>query len=112
MSDRRVVYKTPFQRVSETLLVFSVTLGVAAAWHGLMPTISASYPIIASLALGYLVVPFLGSRLALSRGASLMTAEERSRRYLSEIGPIGFGVRPGIMMPQRISSGRRRPMRR
>jgi hypothetical protein len=89
MSDRRVVYKTPLHRISETALVLLVTIGLAVLWHGLWPSVTPSYMIVLSFIAGSATVSTLGSRVALRRGAATMTRQERTQRYLSELGPIG-----------------------
>ena len=105
MSDRRrVVYKTPLQRVSEIALVLLFTFGLTALSHAIVPGVSTQIAILPFLILSYLAVPILGSQLALRRGAALLTVEERTRRYLRELGPIGLGDRPGAVA---VYSGRR-----
>ena len=108
MPDRRcVVYKTPLQRIAETLLVLFLGVAAASAWHFILPDISASYILFATVLIGFAAVPALGSRIARRLGAPVMSREERSRRYLSELGPIGLGG----PVPARIG-GRRRVVRR
>jgi hypothetical protein len=90
MPDRkRVVYKTPAQRFLEFLLIFSAGLAAAVVWRQFIPDISPSYIVVVTLALGWAIVPFLGTAYATYRGAPEMTREERTRRYLDEIRPIG-----------------------
>lgn len=71
------------------MVVLATTFGLAAASQWFFPTLSVSYVIVASLAAGFTVVPRLGDRWAAHRGAPMMTRQERTRRYLSELGPIG-----------------------
>ena len=103
MSDRRcVVYKTPLQRAAETVTILTLALAAASLWQPLVPTVSTSYIILATLILGILTVPAIGSRLARRRGAAVMSREERTRRYLSELGPIGLGgFGPAPVRPRR-----------
>ncbi len=90
MADRLLVpFKSSYLRIFETLVVLAATFGLAAASQWLFPTLSASYVIVAGLAAGFTVVPRLGDRWAIRRGAPMMTRQERTRRYLSELGPIG-----------------------
>lgn len=92
MADRLLVpFKSSYLRIFETLVVLAATFGLAAASQWLFPTLSASYVIVAGLAAGYTIVPRLGDRWAIRRGAPMMTRQERTRRYLSELGPIGTG---------------------
>jgi hypothetical protein len=92
MADRLLVaYKSPLQRIIETALVLAGTFGLAALWQALLPHSSPSYIIVASLFIGFAVLPRLGSRWAERHGAAMMTREERNRRYLMEMGPIGLG---------------------
>ncbi len=94
MSDRLYAYKTPLHRILEIATILLVTMGLATCWQVLLPTIPSSYLIVALLILGFMVVPRLGERLAQWRGAAMLTRAERSRRYLSELGPIGMVARP------------------
>jgi hypothetical protein len=94
MSERLVVYKTPLYRILETALILFITVGLAALWHSFVPAFSASYVLVMALVFGFALVPRLGSRLAQRRGAPMMTREERTRRYLSELGPIGLTGTP------------------
>ncbi len=113
MSDRqRVVYKTPLHRFLEISLVLVLTFGLAYLWHDLVPDISTSYPIVAFLVLGFATVPALGTQLAIRRGAPLITREERTRRYLAEIGPMGLrpGVTPAYSAARRPGRGARRAL--
>jgi hypothetical protein len=106
MSDRhRVVYKTPLHRFFEIALVLILTLGLAYVWHALLPTLPISYPIIASLIIGLAIVPLIGSKIALNLGAPMMTRDERTRRYLSELGPLGLrgGGTPAYSTARRAS---------
>jgi len=90
MADRLLVpYKSSYLRVSEAFVVLAVTFGLAEASRWLFPDVSSSYMIIVSLAVGYFLVPRLGDAWAVRHGATLMTKSERTRRYLSELGPIG-----------------------
>ncbi|HLY56202.1 MAG TPA: hypothetical protein VKS60_11635 [Stellaceae bacterium] len=105
MPDRRwVVYKTPLTRFTETVLILLITVASVVLWRVVLPDVSISYPLVVSLVAGFAVVPAIGARVALRRGAPLMSPEERSRRYLDEITPIGLG-RHGILRPA--STGRR-----
>jgi hypothetical protein len=98
MSDRQwVVYKTPVQRFIETSIVLLFALALAALWQDLLPEMSASYAVLAALVLGFAGVPALGARIAERRGAPMMSREERTRRYLAELGPIGLSARPGTV---------------
>jgi hypothetical protein len=106
MSDRLYVYKTPLHRISETAIILILAFGVAAAWQEAVPEISSSYLIIAALLLGFALVPRYGSRLAERLGGPMMTRDERTRRYLSEFGPIGAQIRGGEAGPQRRTGGR------
>ena len=63
---------------------------MAALWQKAYPDISVSYIIVATLALGFALVPRYGALLAERRGAPMMTRDERTRRYLGELGPIGL----------------------
>ena len=90
MADRLLVpFKSSYLRIFETLVVLAAAFGLAAASQWLVPTLSASYVIVAGLAAGFTIVPRLGDRWAIRRGAPMMTRQERTRRYLSELGPIG-----------------------
>jgi len=90
MADRLLVpFKSSYLRILETLVVLTATFGLAAASKWLLPNISASYIIVAGVVLGYTIVPRLGDRWAIRSGALMMTRNERTRRYLSELGPIG-----------------------
>jgi hypothetical protein len=96
MPDRRwVVYKTTLQRFIETSIVLLLALASASVWQAEIPEISPSYIVLAALLVGFAVVPVLGARIAELRGAPMMSREERTRRYLSELGPIG--LRPGMV---------------
>ena len=111
MSDRLYVYKTPLLRITETAIVLILAFAAAALWQEAMPDISVSYVVIAMLVLGYALVPRLGGTLAERLGAPMMTRDERTRRYLSEFGPIGMTGRAGGYAPiastdQRRSGGR------
>jgi hypothetical protein len=111
MSDRLYVYKTPLHRISETAIVLIFAFAAAMLWQEAVPDISVSYIIIASLVLGFALVSWLGGTLAERRGGPMMTRDERSRRYLSEFGPIGMTGRAGSYAPvastaQRRSGGR------
>jgi len=112
MSDRLYVYKNPLHRITETAIILILAFGVAALWQEAVPDISPSYLIIAVLLLGFALVPRLGNRLAARFGAPMMTRDERSRRYLSEFGPIGVQIRSGgdarfgSTGPQRRTGGR------
>jgi len=89
MADRLLVpYKSSYLRFFEAFVVLAVTFGLAEASRWLFPDLSSSYMIIASLTVGYFIVPRLGEAWAIRQGAPLMTRSERSRRYLSELGPI------------------------
>ncbi len=90
MADRLLVpYKSSSLRILETLVVLAVAFGLAEASRCLFPSLSVSYIVIVSLVLGFGIVPRLGDRWAVRRGAPLMSRGERTRRYLSELGPIG-----------------------
>jgi hypothetical protein len=90
MPDRRcVVYKTPFQRFSEFSLILLLALATASLCRHWLPQLPSSYVIVATVALGAVLVPYIGSILARRHGAPLMSREERTRRYLAELGPIG-----------------------
>ncbi|MEI9986280.1 MAG: hypothetical protein WDN69_25795 [Aliidongia sp.] len=108
MSDRLYVYKTPLHRILETAIVLIFAFAMAAAWQEAIPDISASYVIVAALLLGFVLVPRFGSALAERRGAPMMTRDERSRRYLSEFGPIGTPSRAGSYATLSGSGGQRR----
>ena len=108
MSDRLFVYKTPLHRISETAIVLIFAFAAAALWQEAVPAISVSYIIIASLVLGFALVPRLGGVLAERLGAPMMTREERSRRYLSEFGPLGMPGRAGGYAPVASTAGQRR----
>ena len=95
MSDRLYVYKTPLHRITETAIILIFAFGMAVLWQETIPDFSSSYIIIASLLLGFALLPRYGSRLAERRGAPMMTRDERTRRYLSEFGPIGVPHRAG-----------------
>ncbi len=97
MSDRLYIYKTPLHRILETATILLATIGLAACWQILLPAISSSYFVVALLILGFTLVPRLGNRLAQRRGAPMMTRAERTRRYLSELGPIGMAGRTGAL---------------
>jgi hypothetical protein len=105
MSDRLYVYKTPLLRITESAIVLILAFAAAALWQEAMPEISVSYVIVAMLVLGFALVPRLGGALAERLGAPMMTRDERTRRYLSEFGPIG---RPGSYAPIASPSGQRR----
>jgi hypothetical protein len=95
MSDRRrVVYKSPLHRFSEIALVLLLTFGVSSARPMVWPDASAPVVVLCSLILGFALIPALGSRVAALRGAPVMSRDERTRRYLSELGPVGIGARP------------------
>jgi hypothetical protein len=105
MPDRRwVVYKTPPQRIIETITVLLFTLASATIWHLVLPGVGTSAVVLASLILGFTLVPILGTRIAERRGAPLVSREERTRRYLAELGPL---ARPGAV-PAFGSAGSRR----
>ena len=70
-------------------MVLAASFGLAAASQWLFPSLAASYVIVAGLAVGFTVVPRLGDRWAIRHGAAMMSRQERTRRYLSELGPIG-----------------------
>ena len=107
MSDRLYVYKTPLLRITETAIVMILAFAAAALWQEAVPDISVSYVIIAMLVLGFVLVPRLGGALAEHFGAPMMPGDERSRRYLSEIGPIGRSYAPiASSAGQRRSGGR------
>jgi hypothetical protein len=108
MSDRLYVYKTPLSRITETAIILIFAFGMAALWQEAIPDISSSYIIIASLLLGFALVPRFGSRLAQRRGAPMMTRDERTRRYLSEFGPIGAQSRAGSYAALSASGAQRR----
>jgi hypothetical protein len=92
MADRLlVVYKSPLQRIIETVLVLAGVFASAALWQQVLPTISCSYIIVLTLFAGFALVVRLGSAWAIRRGNDMMTREERNRRYLSEIGPLNNG---------------------
>jgi len=90
MADRLslVVYKSPTQRIIEIALVLAAGFGAAAFWQILLPKISSSYITVATLFLAYALITRLGTLWAARRGNDLVTENERSRRYLSEIGPM------------------------
>ena len=110
MSDRLFVYKSPLHRISETALVLAVAFGMAALWQEAYPDISVSYIVVATLALGFALVPRYGAQLAERRGAPMMTRDERTRRYLGELGPIGLSGRASgyatLTSAQRRTGGR------
>jgi|GEM_PF-6445083 hypothetical protein len=112
MSDRLYVYKTPLHRITETAIVLIFAFGTAVLWQAAFPEISSSYLVVAALVLGFTLVPRYGSLLAERRGAPMMTRDARTRRYLSEFGPIGmpisgrFHAAFGSTVPQRRSGGR------
>lgn len=112
MSDRLFVYKSPLHRITETAIILIFAFGMAALWQEAVPDISSSYIVIATLLLGFALVPYCGSRLARRRGAPMLTREARSRRYLSEFGPSflpargGFFAAFGSSGPQRRGGGR------
>ena len=90
MADRLLVpYKSSYLRIFETLVVLTLTFGLAEMARRLFPNLPVSYVIIAGLVIGYSLVPRLGDRWAIRRGAPMMPRSERTRRYLSELGPIG-----------------------
>jgi hypothetical protein len=107
MSDRLYVYKTQLHRITETAIVLILAFAAAALWQEALPDISVSYIIIAMLVLGFALVPRLGGALAERRGAPMMTRDERSRRYLSEFGPIGLSGRAGYAPVASTASQRR-----
>jgi hypothetical protein len=108
MSDRLYVYKTQLHRITETAIILILAFAAAALWQEAMPDISVSYIIIAMLVLGFALVPRLGSALAERRGAPMMTRDERSRRYISEFGPIGLNGRAGSYAPAASTASQRR----
>jgi hypothetical protein len=90
MADRLLVaYKTPIQRVIEAFLVLAGTYFLALLCQRMFPGLSSSYVVVAGLAIFYGGVHWLGGRLAERRGAPMMTRDERNRRYLGELGPVG-----------------------
>ncbi len=90
MADRLLVpFKSSYLRIFETLVVLATTFGLAAASQWLFPSLAASYVIVAGLAFGFTIVPRVGDRWAIRRGAAMMSRQERTRRYLAELGPIG-----------------------
>jgi hypothetical protein len=107
MADRLslVVYKTPTQRIIEASLVVAGTMALAGLWQSYLPDISPSYIIVASLFLGFAIVPRLGSLIARRRGNELMGREERNRRYLAEMGPM-LGATPALNPVRRRSRSR------
>ncbi|HVJ54388.1 MAG TPA: hypothetical protein VM689_18130 [Aliidongia sp.] len=109
MSDRLYVYKTPLSRILEIALILLITIGFALLWQMALPAISSSYLVVALLIFGFTLVPRLGDRLAQRRGAPMMTRAERTRRYLSELGPIGMARSdsyPAFSSGQRRGGGR------
>jgi hypothetical protein len=93
MADRLLVaYKTPFQRIIETLLALAGTYGLAELCRWLVPALPPSYAIVAGLIVGIAALQWAGSRWAESHGAAMMTRDERNRRYISELGPIGMNA--------------------
>jgi hypothetical protein len=110
MSDRLYVYKTPLHRILEIAIILLMTIGLAAGWQGLFPAISSSYLIVALLIGGFALIPRLGNRLAQWRGAPMLSRAERTRRYLSELGPAGMIGRstgyPAYSGGQRRAGGR------
>ena len=90
MADRLLVpYKSSYLRISETLAVLILAFGLAELARWLFPTLPVSYVIITGLVIGYSTIPRFGDRWAIRRGAPMMSRNERTRRYLSELGPIG-----------------------
>jgi hypothetical protein len=108
MSDRLYVYKTPLHRIAETAIVLILAFAAAMLWQEAMPDISVSYIIIAMLVLGFALVPRLGGTLAERFGAPMMSRDERTRRYLSEFGPIGMTGRASGYAPVASPAGQRR----
>jgi hypothetical protein len=104
MSDRLYVYKSPLHRILEIAIILLLTIGLAACWQVLFPAISSSYLIVALFIGGFALVPRLGDQIARRRGAPMMSRAERSRRYLSELGPVGS--RPAYSGGQRRTGGR------
>jgi hypothetical protein len=112
MSDRLYVYKTPLQRIFEPVLVLALAFAAAALQQALMPETPISYVILLTGAVGLAIVPRLGERCARYFGAGLMTRDERDRRYLSEIGPIGLTARYAMARPAARRRGGSRSIRR
>jgi hypothetical protein len=114
MPDRkRVVYKTSAQRFLEFLLILSAGLLSAVAFRKFVPDVSPSYIVMVTLALGWVIVPYVGTAYASSRGAPEMAHEERTRRYLDEIRPIGpYGSRMTPVLGSRVRRDTRSGLRR
>jgi hypothetical protein len=111
MPDRRcVVYKTPLQRIAETALILLLALAAASAASWILPDLSQGTLLFAALILGFALVPMLGSMIARRLGAPLVSREERTRRYLAELGPIGLQPRPAAALGT--AARRRRSLRR
>ena len=108
MSDRLYVYKKPLHRITETAIVLILAFVAAALWQEVLPDISVSYIIVATLVVGFTLVPRSGSLLAERMGAPMMTRDERSRRYLSEFGPIGMAGRDGTYVTAASPGAQRR----
>ena len=90
MADRLLVpYKSSSIRIFETIAILVLSFGLAEVSQSLLPGLSVSYAIVIGLIVGYTLVPRIGDRWAIRRGAQLMSRDERSQRYLGELGPIG-----------------------
>ncbi|GGF46209.1 hypothetical protein GCM10011611_60850 [Aliidongia dinghuensis] len=107
MSDRIAVYKTPLQRLAEIFTVLLITIGSAALSHAVLPDFSVAPVIILSLIAGFVIVSWIGSYLAERLGGTMMTASERSRRYLDEITPAAGLFRGFAPTPVRRNRGGR-----
>jgi len=98
MSDRIAVYKTPLQRLAEIFTVLLIMVGSASLSRSIFPDFSVAPVIILSLVAGFVVVSWIGAFMAERLGGPMMTAGERSRRYLDEMtqgGRLFRGFGPG-----------------
>jgi hypothetical protein len=107
MSDRIAVYKTPLQRLAEIFATLLITAGSAALSHAVCPDFSVAPALIFSLIASYVIVSWLGSAVAERLGGAMMTENERSRRYLSEMLPGNSMLRGFAAAPARRSRGGR-----
>jgi hypothetical protein len=101
MSDRIAVYKTPLQRLAEIVITLLITVGSADLSHAQFPDFSMAPVIILSLTGGFVIVSWMGSFVTERLGGTMMTANERSRRYLDEMTPSSGLFRGFAPLPAR-----------
>ena len=107
MSDRLAVYKTPLHRLAEIVATLLITAGSIALSQTAFPDFSVAPVIILSLIASFVIVSWIGSFLAERLGGTMMTASERSRRYLDEMTPGSGLIRGFTPAPARRNRGGR-----